>query len=127
MKKNDNAYGEQKNWTHVRKIIGYDRMETKSEQENLNSLYHEELRQYQNFFQPVQKLAEKKRIGSKIIKKREVAKTPYQRILEAKEVPEEAKDQLKKTYLTLNPAQLKRDIDKKLKKIQRKELIKQSA
>lgn len=128
LKKNDNAYVEQKNWTHVRKVIGYDRMETGTDQQRLNELYQEELRMYQNFFQPVLKLAEKKRVGSKIIKRREVAKTPYQRILESDAVIIEVKDQLKATYATLNPAELKRNIEKKLKKIhQRKELIKQPA
>jgi len=113
-KKNDNCFVEQKNWTHVKKYVGYLRYNSKEEQEMLNSLYQNELRLYKNFFQPVIKLVLKERIGGKIYRKYEIAKTPYQRVMESKEVSLEKKQQLKRIYQSLNPAELKRTIDKKL-------------
>ena len=108
------SFVEQKNWTHVKKYVGYLRYETKEELETLNDLYHNELRLYKNFFQPVMKLKEKVRIGGKIHRKYEKAKTPYQRVMESPEVPKEKKEKLKRIYQSLNPAQLKRTIDRKL-------------
>ena len=113
-KKNDNCFVEQKNWTHVKKFVGYLRYDTKNEQEILNNLYHNELRLYKNFFQPVIKLKEKVRIGGKIHRRYETAKTPYQRVIESREVSEAKREELKKIYQSLNPAELKRAIDKKL-------------
>ncbi len=113
-KKNDNCLVEQKNWTHVKKFVGYLRYDTDEELNILNDLYRNELRLYKNFFQPVIKLISKERIGGEIHRKYDTAKTPYQGVMESKEVPENKKQELKKTYLSLNPAQLKRDIDRKL-------------
>lgn len=113
-KKNDNAYVEQKNWTHVRKILGYFRYDTASEQVIINSLYRNELRLYKNFFQPIMKLAEKVRIGSKRHRKYEPAKTPFKRLIESDQVDEATKLELKAVYRKLNPAALKRAIEKKI-------------
>jgi len=113
-KKNDNCFVEQKNWTHVKKYVGYLRYNTKEEQDILNSLYRNELRLYKNFFQPVIKLVLKERIGGKIHRKYDIPKTPYQRAMESKDVPEKKKKELKKIYDSLNPAELKRAIDRKL-------------
>lgn len=113
-KKNDNCFVEQKNWTHVKKYVGYLRYDTLKEQKILNDLYQSELRLYKNFFQPVIKLISKERIGGKIHRKYDKPKTPYQRVMESKEVREEKKQQLKQIYLSLNPAELKKAIDKKL-------------
>ncbi len=118
-KKNDNAYIEQKNWTHVRKIFGYLRYDTYEELAIMNDLYHNELRLYKNFFQPVMKLASKERVGGKIKRKYEVARTPYHRLMESGQIRDETKDELKGIYLSLNPAQLKRSIDAKLAKLYR--------
>ena len=118
--KNDNAHIEQKNWTHVRKIFGYKRRETEAEQNAMNDLYWNELRLYKNFFMPQMKLIAKKRGGKyqeKIRKKYDKAKTPYQRVLECKDVSKEKKDRLREQYEKLNPAELKRNIDQKLKKL----------
>ncbi|MFH1361115.1 MAG: hypothetical protein ABIH69_00440 [bacterium] len=113
-KKNDNAYVEQKNWTHVRKIFGYFRYDTEKELAIINDLYRNELRFYKNFFQPIMKLAEKVRYGSKKHRKYEPAKTPFKRLIESDQVDEKTKAQLKSLYKTLNPAALKRRIDSKL-------------
>lgn len=113
-KKNDNAYIEQKNWTHVRKILGYFRYDTDKELAIINDLYRNELRLYKNFFQPVMKLAKKVRYGSKKHRQYEPAKTPYKRLMESNQISKKTKGQLKALYETLNPAALKRRTDQKL-------------
>jgi len=113
-KKNDNCLVEQKNWTHVKKFVGYSRYDSKKEKDILNNLYRNELRLYKNFFQPVIKLISKERINGKIHRKYDTPKTPYHRIIESKEIPERTKQELRKTYNFLNPAQLKRTIDDNL-------------
>lgn len=113
-KKNDNCLVEQKNYTHVRRLVGYLRYDTPEEMDLINDLYRNELRLFKNFFQPVIKLVLKERIGGKIHRKYDKPRTPYQRIMESEEVPENKKQELEKTYLSLNPAELKRQIDKKL-------------
>jgi len=95
----------------VRKIVGYWRYETEREMEIMNKIY-QVLRLYTNFFQPQMKLINKTRIGSKVTKKYDKAKTPYQRVIECKEISEKIKEKLKNQYKTLNPAELKRQIVK---------------
>lgn len=113
-KKNDNCLVEQKNWTHVRKSVGYMRYDTEDEQEILNNLYHNEFRLFKNFFQPVIQLISKERVGGKIKKKYDVPKTPYARVMGSKDISEKTKEELKLMYESLNPAELKREIDRKL-------------
>lgn len=109
-KKNDQAYVEQKNWTAVRQVVGYDRLEGEAACAALTALYLP-LRIYLNFFQPVMVLSEKHRDGAKVTKRYEPAKTPYQRVLDAPEVAEEVKARLRQIYPTLNPAALLRQIE----------------
>lgn len=115
-KKNDNPYVEQKNDSIVRRWVGYGRYDTEEQIGILNELY-EVLRLYLNFFIPVMKLKEKERIGSKVIKRYDKPKTPYQRIIEAEDVDEKVKERLKKQYKTLNLVQLKKQIDDILKRL----------
>lgn len=115
--KNDNAHIEQKNYTHVRKLMGYGRMDKECQLKKMNDLYWNEQDFYKNFFLPNKKLVEKKRVGTKIVKKYDQARTPYQRLLENKEFPETEKDKLKMVYAKLNPAELKRSLDRKIYKI----------
>jgi hypothetical protein len=111
-KKNDQAHVEQKNWSVVRRTVGYDRWETNQELVMLESVY-EDLRLYINFFQPSLKLIAKERVGNKTIKRYDTAKTPYQRVLERTDISLEAKARLTYTYVQLNPAELRRQIDQK--------------
>jgi hypothetical protein len=113
-RKNDNAYIEQKNWTHVRKILGYLRYDTLAELSIINDLYRGDLRLYKNFFQPVMKLVSKERIGGSVKRKYDTPKTPYQRLMDSGQISEQTRKQLEMVYLSLNPAQLKRSIDTKL-------------
>lgn len=111
--KNDQAHVEQKNWSVVRHTVGYDRWETEQELALLESIY-DDLRLYINFFQPSLKLVAKERIGNKILKRYDTAKTPYQRALERHDIPLEAKARLVHLYIQLNPAELRRRIDQKI-------------
>jgi hypothetical protein len=113
-RKNDNCFVEQKNWSVVRKVAGYYRYDSIETLHLLNKIYNYH-RLYNNFFQPNMKLIEKTRIGSKIKKKYDKAKTPYQRVLESPYVSEENKNKLKLIYESLNPAELLRCIEKNKK------------
>lgn len=115
-KKNDQAHVEQKNWSVVRHTVGYDRWETQQELALLESIY-EDLRLYINFFQPSFKLIDKERIGNQTFKRYDPAKTPYQRVLERKDISLEAKARFTNLYVQLNPAELRRRIDQKTAKL----------
>ena len=108
-KKNDNCYVEEKNYSVVRKTVGYARYDTEQELTLLNELYSL-LRLYTNCFLPVMKLANKQRLGSKVKKTYDKPLTPYRKLMQSDQLPEKAKQRLKKQYLTLNPAQLDRQI-----------------
>lgn len=107
-RKNDNCFVEQKNYSIVRRTVGYRRHDTPGELEALNALYAV-LRLYTNFFQPVMKLVEKTRNGSRVRKRYDRPRTPYARVLEADFVPQEAKEELQRLYATLNPVTLSRE------------------
>jgi hypothetical protein len=79
-KKDDNAHIEQKNWTHVRKLIGWDRFETPEAVAALNDLYSNELRLYMNLFQPSVKLIRTVRKGSRKTRRYDQPKTPLDRL-----------------------------------------------
>jgi hypothetical protein len=108
-RKNDNCYVEEKNWSIVRRYVGYARYDTPAARDLLNDLYRV-LRDYTNFFLPSMKLKEKIRDGAKVKKRYDAAKTPYQRILDSKNVPKAVKERLRRRYEQLNPAALHRQI-----------------
>ena len=108
-KKNGSCYVEQKNWSLVRETVGYARYDTQEQTDLLNRLYVV-LRLYSNYFQPVMTLASKERNGSKVTRRYDVAKTPYQRAMLQTDIPDAAKEMLRAEYQKLNPAALKRQI-----------------
>jgi len=116
-KKNDSCYIEQKNWSVVRRLIGYDRYSSRAALEALNRVY-DLLRLYVNFFQPVMKLVTKTRHGAKVHKVYDTARTPYQRLLDAG-VLTEAKQQesLAATYHGINPVMLLKQINENLERL----------
>jgi len=116
-KKDDNAHIEQKNWTHVRKIFGYVRYDTKFVLNLMNDLYRNELCWFQNFFQPSVKLLEKIHIGSKLKRVYDKPITPLQRVCKCKNVNPVKIAELKKLSLSLNPFELSITLDIKLSKI----------
>ncbi len=65
-KKDDNAYVEQKNWTHVRKLLGWDRYDSPAALAAMSDLYRHELRLMMNLFQPSVKLQRKTRVGARL-------------------------------------------------------------
>jgi hypothetical protein len=107
--KNDNCYVEQKNYTVVRRTVGYARYDQPEQVQLLNELYRH-VRLQVNFFLPSQKLKEKVRRGSRVTKRYHPPQTPCQRVLASNQVSEANKQRLRQQYLTLNPAQLDRDI-----------------
>ena len=108
-RKNDNCFVEQKNYSVVRRAVGYQRYDTELQLRLLNELYAT-LRLYSNFFQPTMKLKSKERVGSKVTKRYDGAQTPYQRVLASPRVNKAAKERLRAKYETLNPAALKRKL-----------------
>ena len=104
-KKNDSCHVEQKNWSVVRRLVGYDRYSSHAALECLNLVYAT-LRHYVNFFQPTMKLVSKTRQGARVHKVYDTAKTPYQRLLESATLTEAQRAQLAAIYHGLNPAYL---------------------
>jgi hypothetical protein len=108
-KKNDNAWVEQKNWAHVRKVVGYRRFDTTGELRVLNEIYAV-LRLYKNFCLPTIRLKRKTRNEGKIQREYEKPVTPYQRVMESDRVERKAKQELQRIYEELNPAMLCRQL-----------------
>lgn len=107
---NDNAYVEQKNWSVVRRAVGYNRYDTPQLLELLNHLYAV-LHYYTNFFLPVTKLQNKTRAGSRVTRAYDKPLTPYARVLASPFVSEERKAELRETYAVLRVVDLRQQID----------------
>ena len=112
-KKDDNAHVEQKNWTHVRKLLGWDRYDTLEALKAINDLY-EELRIFQNLFQPSMKLSTKTRKGSRVMRRYDQPCTPWQRVLKSCRKPGEKIQPLKAILENTDPFELSRRIDQQL-------------
>ena len=108
-KKNDSCHVEQKNWSVVRRTIGYDRFSSRAAFKALDDVYIL-LRLYVNFFQPVLKLVRKSRHGAKVHKVYDTAQTPYQRLLKSGVLTEGKKRELAAIYASLNPLILLKQI-----------------
>jgi hypothetical protein len=104
-RKNDQAHVEEKNGSVVRRLVGYDRYQGFEAWEALAQLYCV-LRKYVNFFQPSLKLLEKERRGAKVLKKYDLAKTPFQRVLLSVHIGQATKDLLTQEYEGLDPVDL---------------------
>jgi hypothetical protein len=115
-RKNDSCFVEQKNYSVVRRAVGYQRFDREEQLIILAELY-EVLDLYTNFFQPSMKLQSKERHGARVTKKYDQARTPYQRVLDSQFISEDIKARLRARYHTLNPAQLKRRIEKLQQKL----------
>ena len=109
--KNDNCHVEQKNYSIVRREIGYARYEGEKELKLLNEFY-KRLRLVRNFFTPCRKLIAKKVINGKTRRIYDKPKTPYLRVLESPSVPEKAKENLRQQRAKLNPMALRREMMK---------------
>jgi hypothetical protein len=112
-KKDDNAHVEQKNWTHVRKLLGWDRYDTVEALNAINRLY-EELRIFQNLFQPSMKLSTKIRKGSRVIRRYDQPSTPLERVLKSSKKTLPQIQELNSTLKNTDPFELSRHIDRQL-------------
>jgi hypothetical protein len=115
-KKDDNAHVEQKNWTHVRKLLGWDRYDTLEALKVINQLY-ERLRVFQNLFQPSMKLNTKTRIGSRVIRRYDPAATPLERVLKSSGNPLPQLQTLKVMLKNTDPFELSRQIEQQLEEL----------
>ncbi len=118
-KKDDNAHIEQKNWTHVRKLLGWDRYDTHEAVAAMNDLYGRELRLWLNLFLPSVKLLKKVRVGSKVRRVYDPPRTPFERVKACPQVNPEQVARLEQLRKGLDPFQLGRIIDRKLERIAR--------
>ena len=116
-KKDDQAHVEQKNWTHVRKLIGWDRYDTQSAVDAMNDLYRNEWRLFCNLYLPSVKLAKKIRIGSRIKRVYHEPKTPLDRLLESGQGDRAKLEVLRRLREKLDPFELSAMVDRKLARI----------
>jgi hypothetical protein len=116
-KKDDNAHIEQKNWTHVRKILGYLRYDSPQALDAINDLYQHELRVLQNLFLPSMKLTEKVRVGSKLKRRYDKPLTPLERLLACPQADPAKLQELKKLRETTDPFKLAKTIEQKLERV----------
>jgi len=113
--KNDNAHVEQKNWTLVRKLIGYERLDTPTQLEWLDRLYTDLLRPYNNCFQPVMKLLAKEHdVAGHLRKRYDTPTTPLRRLLDSGVADPAKVKSLVELYTAVSPLTLKRRIDRRL-------------
>lgn len=115
--RNDNAHVEQKNYTIVRRVLGYVRIEEEAAIALLNRLYAGPWRLFVNFFQPTMKLVRKERIGSRYRRRYDTPRTPYQRAMADPRIAQDVKTELTSLKETLNPLTLRREIDTLVMKI----------
>ena len=118
-KKDDNAHIEQKNWTHVRKLLGYVRYASPEAVAAMNDLYCAELRLFQNLFLPSVKLVKKVRVGSRVRRRYDRPQTPLERVVAAGGGNPTRVAALVALRDRLDPFQLAQTIDQKLDRIYR--------
>jgi hypothetical protein len=115
--KNDNAHVEQKNWTLVRRLVGYQRLDTAEQLAWLDGLYTELLRPFANCFQPVMKLVGKEAVGTRTRRIYDTPTTPLRRVL-ASTAPQllrhDRLNDLVALYTGTSPLTLKRRLDRRL-------------
>jgi hypothetical protein len=125
-KKDDNAHVEQKNWTHVRKLLGYVRYDSQKALEAMNDLYRNEWRLLRNLFLPSVKLVKKERVGSRLKRIYDKPQTPLDRVLASSKADPVKTAELKKLRDTLNPFDLVAAIDQKIDRIYQMANLRQS-
>jgi len=124
--KNDGAHVEQKNWTHVRQLVGYLRFDTETELELLNRIWALD-GVFTNYLLAQQKLVEKHRHGAKVTKRYDRAQTPYARSSEHLEASDIAKARMDQTFATIHVAALSDEIERLLKDLEHVALTKAPA
>jgi len=117
-KKDDNAHVEQKNWTHVRRLIGYARYDNTAAVAAMNALYSQDLRLFQNLFLPSVKLVRKVRVGSRTRRNYDRPQTPFERVLACSEADADKCARLQLLRDRLDPFELSRRIDARIERLQ---------
>ncbi len=124
--KNDGAHVEQKNWTHVRGLVGYLRFDTDAELEVLNAIWELD-RAFTNYLLPQQKLVSKERHGAKVIKRHDRATTPAERAIHHPALADRDRARLKRTMRSVHPGELSRSIGDLTTRLERLALTKAPA
>lgn len=115
--KNDNMHVEERNGHAVRRTVGYATLDCQESADALNELY-DVLTPYLLHFVAVRRQTSRERVGARYVRTYEkTAATPYQRILDHPAVAEGDKDKLRAEHGKLNPLLLKREVDRRVKKL----------
>jgi hypothetical protein len=120
-KKDDNAHIEQKNWTHVRKLVGWERYDTPAQLKAIQALYKGSWTTMMNLYQPCVKLKEKVRVGSRITRRYDQPQTPLDRLkayYAGKRLPKAVREMYTRRDHT-DPFMLSKEVDKALKALTR--------
>lgn len=115
--KDDNAHVEQKNWMWARQLLGYQRLADPHSVPLINTLYIEAWGPLHNFFLPSTKLVEKRREGSRIVRRHDRPQTAYQRLLAGGQLSRKARAQLRDQFESLDPFALAQSVEQQLKHI----------
>ncbi len=115
--KDDNAHVEQKNWMWPRQLLGYQRLENPERVTPINDLYRDVWGPLHNFFLPSMKLVEKRREGSRILRRHDQPQTAYKRLLAGGLLSRQARKRLRDQYASLDPFALAQSVEQRLKKI----------
>ena len=121
-RKNDNACVEQKNWTHVRQLVGYGRLEGERVAELLNDLYAKEWSCFRNFFCPVMKHLRTEVEGSRKKRVYDQPATPFARLKACPQANPVQIAPLEQLMAGLDPFGLKKKIEQKLRAILRQQV-----
>ena len=124
--KNDGSHVEQKNWTHVRSLVGYLRFDTPAELAVLNEIWDLD-HSFTNLLCAQQKLISRERVGAKVIKRHDTAQTPHQRAVAAGVLAPAKKAALTRARNAIRPGDLQRSIDALASRLERLALSKTTA
>jgi transposase InsO family protein len=124
--KNDGAHAEQKNWTHVRELVGYLRFDSACELVLLNRIWELD-RVFTNLLLTQQKLVRRERIGSKVIKRHDPATTPLERVVRSGVLSSQQRGAITRARNRLRPGELQREIARLCAQLERLALVKTAA
>jgi len=124
--KNDGAHVEQKNWTHVRELVGYLRFDTPAELALLNRIFELD-HGYTNLILTQQKLVSRERVGAKVIKRHDRARTPLERLIETGILTPGQQGALTRARNAIHPGQVQREIARLCVQLERLALTKTRA
>jgi transposase InsO family protein len=116
-KKDDNAHIEQKNWTHVRRVLGWDRYDSEEALAAINDLYCHELRWMMNLFQPSVRLVSRERIGARLKRRYDAPQTPLDRLIQGGKAHPQCLAELVSLRQRIDPFTLSEALGQKLETI----------